>query len=100
MAMLREFIVWVGLVGAVLFPILFSWFNRETWWRTQAGWHLLSFSFVAMIYFISSALSLELGPNYPFSAQVRAGLGILAVVVVWWRLILYIRTRFINRDSA
>jgi hypothetical protein len=94
---IRDIVVWVSLVGAVLFPVAYSIFNK--WWageNKEFGWHLMSFSLLALATLLNSAARL-LWNNYNGYRQVSFALGILTVGVIWWRVILYFRTRFRNR---
>jgi hypothetical protein len=98
---IRYVVVWTALLGEVLFFFSYLIFNRRTWWRTEMGLNLMSFSFMVLITLVSSVLTLTLGPNYPGAIPVRFAIEFMIVGVTWWRTLLYWRTRFRRRrDSA
>lgn len=93
---IRDVLVWVTWAAAFLFPLAFSLFSR--WWQSEMGWHLMSFSLVALASLTNSIALLEFG-RYTGYRQVSFGLLVLTAVVIYWRLILYIRKRFFSETS-
>ena len=91
--LVRDVLVWVAFIGALLFPAAFALFSE--WWKNEMGWHLMTFSFVAFASLSNSVARLEFGA-YPGYRQVSFGLLVLTIVVIWWRLFLYVRKRFLE----
>jgi hypothetical protein len=84
------FFVIAAFVGAWLFPILYVIF--APWRTTEVGRHLFWFSFV-VAYAISTYLPRFIWAEYPGRALVSYSSIIALVIVVWWRVSLFVRTQ-------
>lgn len=89
------FLIAIGFVGAMLFPVLYHFGSRETngyWRRSEMGRHLMAFSLAVGYALLALLLRVALG-DYPGRALVNFSSIFALVGVVWWRSVLYLRLR-------
>jgi hypothetical protein len=81
----------VGLAGALAFVLLYAIhpMTRKTWWRGSVGQNLMAYSVVMVLIYTQGVIN-RLLPDWSWLTHTRVGLGLFAIVVVWWRLFLLI----------
>lgn len=83
-------LVAAGLVGSMMFPILYQVGSKGAWRRNDLGRHLMAFSVAVGVALLALLLRIALG-DYPGRAVVNFGAMVYLVGVVWWRSVQYLR---------
>lgn len=81
-----------GFVGSALFPVLYHVGSRGAWRHGEMGRHLMAFSVAVGWALLAYLLRITFG-DYPGRGFINFSSMIALVGVVWWRSMLYIRTR-------
>lgn len=95
--MITRILIFISFPGSIAFPIMYAMYTRkrfgEAWYETDVGRHLMAFSTTIMIALLNSVIVI-LFRNYPGRPAVTLSLEVLITILVWWRVILYVRYRF------
>lgn len=83
-----------GLVGSVVF--IAGYTVRAPWWRSEAGWHLITFPAALGLLEANGLVFRWLG-DYPGRQTVNLLIFAAAVGATWWRVALMIRATRIDR---
>lgn len=87
---------WLCLIGANFFVIAYALLAK--WWKKQMGRNLFFFMLVLALV-LDHALIYRLVGEYRGRVFVRAFLNVSAAVVVWWRVVLFIRVQILKRKD-
>ena len=87
---IRNTFVIIGWVPAFFFPIWYA--SRMRWRATEMGRHVMGYSAVVAMAYTSGLIGVFLD-EYPGEDTVRLTLNFFMVIVVWWRLIVFMRLR-------
>lgn len=89
-------LIYAAVLGAVLFPIGYGFLM--TWWRREEGRHLFFYSLAIADAFVLIGARPIFGD---FAGRAVLSMFCLAslVVVIWWRLALFVRSYWRNRPS-
>ena len=84
------FLVAMGFLGAMLFPVLYHSGSRGAWRHSELGRHLMSFSVAVGYALLALLLRITLG-DYPGRGAVNFSAIFGLVGVTWWRSVQYVR---------
>lgn len=86
----------LGVVGCWGFLIRYT--ATYDWWRNEEGAHIAGFS-GALGLFLTFYAVVAVWPSLPARGAIRIVLFVLLVSVIWWRWLLFERTRFHRRRA-
>lgn len=87
----------VGLIGSAVFIVLYS--NSAPWWRSELGWHLVTFT-GSLGLLMANGLLFRIVGEYPGRQTVNTILLAVIVAVVWWRVALLNRIAHEDTDES
>lgn len=93
-----EALFWAAIIGIVLFFALYATLAR--WWRSWQGWYNMLLTVALLGLAGLGLLSRVHGPDYLHDDLFRMAVYAIVVIVIWWRLILFIRVQVIERYNA
>ncbi len=88
--LLQKIIIYLTCPAALGFPL---WYHfRMRWQHSEMGRHVMGYSVVVAFLYLQALVSLW-WPVYP--GQMYAGLllALLMMIVIWWRVIVFVRIR-------
>jgi hypothetical protein len=85
-------LLFVGLLGSWVFPVLYFFENRRAWRYGEMGPHVLTYSAAVAFALTAYGSRVFLG-DYPGRGIVMFSAMILLIVAVWWRTIIFLRSR-------
>lgn len=83
------FLIVMGFIGALLFPVAYQVGSRGQWRHTELGRHLMAFSLAVGYALLALLLRVAFG-DYPGRGLVNFSAIFGLVGVVWWRSVRYI----------
>jgi hypothetical protein len=90
---MQEAVVWMTFPAAVGFPLWYQW--RIHWQRSPVGQHIMAYSSVVALLYLTTLLQFTSIPVIVLM-WLSLVLTVLLMVVVWWRVIIFV---WIYRNS-
>lgn len=88
--LLQKIIIYLTCPAAIGFPI---WYHlRLRWRRSEMGRHVMGYSTVVAFLYLQALVGLW-WPAYPGNAYAGLLLALLMMIVIWWRVIVFVHIR-------
>lgn len=86
----QEVLIFLTCPAALGFPV---WYHLRLRWRqSEMGRHVMSYSSVVAFLYLQALVSVW-WPAYPGKIYVNILLAVLLMIVIWWRVIVFVRIR-------
>lgn len=85
--LLYKVLVYLTAPAAIGFPI---WYHlRLRWQSSEMGRHVMGYSVVVALLYLTSILRISF-PGMPLQRVITLVLAVLMLIVVWWRVIVFV----------
>lgn len=88
--LIQKIIVYLTVPAALGFPI---WYHfRMRWQRSEMGRHVMGYSSVVALLYFQAMVGIQWS-TYPGQRYAGLLLALLMMIVIWWRVIVFVRIR-------